>query len=612
MFKTVLIVFCFQLLLTAQIKFDADFESGNLNNVTTTDSVNYSVTTKTDIGGRWFYFRMTGIKDKYVRVTVTNSDVKRAMYSYDDKLYQRFSAAESPSTNVFQKTYEHDTVYVAYYTPYNYSFLQERISLWEKSSFVEIDTLGFTDRGFPIQEIRITDPGTPVENKSRVWIHARTHPSETPSSWHFEGIVKKLLTDNEVIDFYRKNIVFHLIPFTNPDGVYYGRSRTNYDYIDVERSWDDPEEQTISEVKILKARMQEINDEKVMSVFLNLHSQASPYCTFWIHTAQSTSDYFYRREYQFSNLNTSDNPYFVQSDYRESALQKYFPEGWLWSNHGESVMALTYETPYDRYSNNVWVTNENLYELGYRTVYSIAEFLELSHPKHLLLDNKFAFLTGEWNSSIEGLEFYSDDYLQLPAGYTASSAVFMTGMLEPGKYDVYGWWQTDPANSFNTRFQIDANGNEIVLEKTQKVNGGQWNFLTEAELTTSGEIKITVNGSNSGAVVADAFRIIYRGSPTKASVIEMPKNIELFQNYPNPFNPSTTISFKLEERTKVQLRIFNSLGQLIDILIDNELPAGEHKVIFDSRKYSNLASGIYYYNLVSKSFSQTKAMVLTK
>jgi murein tripeptide amidase MpaA len=291
---------------------------------------------------------------------------------------------------MFQKTFTEDSVYVAYYTPYNYSFLQERLAEWKLNSFTKIDTLGITDKGLPIQQITITDPSVPNANKQRVWIHARTHPGETPSSWHFDGIVQKLLSNDDVISYYRQNVIFYLIPFTNPDGVYYGRSRTNFSGIDVERDWNKSELETCKEVKILKQRMTQINSEKVLSVFNNLHSQAAPYCTFWIHTSASTSATFYRREYQYSNLNTSDNPYFDPGDFEESTLQPYFPEGWLWANHGEQVMALTYETPYDKYSTDIWVTNSNLMELGNRNVYAIAEYLELSHPKWYILDNKNA------------------------------------------------------------------------------------------------------------------------------------------------------------------------------------------------------------------------------
>ncbi|MEN8192438.1 MAG: M14-type cytosolic carboxypeptidase, partial [Bacteroidota bacterium] len=231
-------------IIFGQVKFDADFESGNLSTVTTTDSINYNVTTVSDIGGRWFYFRITGVKDRYIKVTITNSDVNRPMYSYDNVEFIRFTESEAPVENVFQKTFEEDTVYVAYYTPYTFSYLQERLSEWSASEYVTLDTLGFTEKNLPLQEMILTDPSYPDDEKLRVWIHARTHPGETPSSWHFDGIMQKLLEDDEVIDYYRKNIIFYLYPFNNPDGVYYGRSRTNYYGIDQERDWNFPDNET--------------------------------------------------------------------------------------------------------------------------------------------------------------------------------------------------------------------------------------------------------------------------------------------------------------------------------------------------------------------------------
>ena len=605
-FIFILTSFCF-----AQIKFDANFESGNINAVNTNDSINYTVTTISDIGSRWFYFRISGVKDRFIRVSIPSSDVNRPMYSYDNREFTRFIASESPSINIFQKTFTEDTVYVAYYTPYNFSYLQERIAEWEQSAYVNVDTLGFTDHNLPIQQITITESAISDEGKYRVWIHARTHPGETPSSWHFDGIVQKLLSDDEVISYYRQKIIFYMIPFTNPDGVYYGRSRTNFSGVDIESNWDKSDVQTSQEVKILKQRMTQINSEKVLSVFNNLHSQAASYCTFWIHTPSSTTPNFYRREYQFSNLNTSDNPYFKPGDYRESNLLSRYPEGWLWSNHGEQVMALTYETPYDQYSSDYWVTNENLLEIGSRHVYAIAEYLELSHPKWLLLDKKNAITNGNWISNSSGLEFYSDDFLTAPVGDGTSTIKYSSENLIPGKYDVYAWWPSNSSYSYSTRFTINANGNETVLDKTQKTNGGQWNFLTETILNSNGTISINISNNTTGIVAADAFRIIYRGPVSSVAEEQMPKDFTLYQNYPNPFNAQTTIRFDLKNQSRVQLKIYNSVGELVETLIDRELGVGSHEVIFDSNK-TNLPSGVYYYNLQTVNFSRSKGMVLVK
>jgi hypothetical protein len=431
--------------------------------------------------------------------------------------------------------------------------------------------------------------------------------------------MQKLLEDDEVIDYYRKNIVFYLYPFNNPEGVYFGRSRTNFYGVDHEREWDKTPEETAPEINLLKNRMIQINNEKVLDVFLNLHSQAAPYCTFWIHTPASTSDYFYRREYQFSNLNTSDNPYFVQDDYSESYLQRYFPEGYLWDIHGDAVMALTYETPYDQYSSDEWVTNESLFQIGYRTVYAVAEYLELSHPKHCILDNNNASTSGNWIIEDSGLEYYGSDYLAAPPLDNTSSVTFSSETIESGFYDVYAWWPSDDDNSFNTSFEIEYASNKSIVEKTQRTNGGQWNFLTQIEMpadyTVPPEdlnVKITVKANSTGTVVADAFRIIYRGPATSVNENYLARNFNLNQNYPNPFNPSTTIRFELFMPGKVLLRVFNPLGELIDVLIDGQLGAGVHEVIFNSNHYSSLSSGIYYYQLIAGENSQTKGMLLVK
>ncbi len=615
-----LFLLSFSQLIFPQITFNADFDSGNIKSVTTSDSTTFYVTTNSDIGGRWFYFRIAGVKDKFIKVVVTTSpaDFSKAMYSYDDKNYMRFSDDESPEYGTFQKIFEQDTVYVAYYTPYPYKMMQENLAKWAQNKYVKLDTIGFTQNLLPIQEMIVTDHAVDDTEKFNVWIHARTHPSETPSSWQFEGIVRELLSNDEVINYYLSKIKFHLIPFSNPDGVFYGRSRTNYNFVDVEREWDKPEVETCLEVRALKARMAEISNEKPFSVFLNLHSQAASYCTFWIHNGSSTSDYFYRREYQFSNLSISDNPYFVRNDYSESSLQPYFPEGWLWNNYGDQVMALTYETPYDNYfkSSNepfIEVTNENLFEIGRRTVYAIAEYLELSHPRHYIMDNSNALVNGNNTIYNVGLDFYSDDFAVLETNAPDTYVIFNSENLPSGSYDVSAWWATSSGNSYETVFEINAGTNSYEVTKTQKLNGGQWNYLTEIELPEEGSIYIKVKSNSTGLVVADAIRLIYNGPVTGIENELVPAKFILSQNYPNPFNPTTTIKYSLPVRAEnlqpVQLVVYDILGKQVATLVNENKSRGEYEVIFDA---SHLASGTYIYTLRVDNNLLSKKMLLLK
>lgn len=608
----------------AQITFDADFESGNLKSVSAVDSSTFNVETNEDIQGRWFYFRISGVKDKFITVNVTTvpHDFTQAMYSYDNEEYFRFSVEESPQSGTFQKLFEEDTVYVSYYTPYTFNYLQNRINEWNLSSYVTVDTIGLTNHFLPIQEIIVTNPNIPASEKKSVWIHARTHPSETPSSWHFDGIMQELLSNDDVINYYLDNIEFHLIPFTNPDGVFYGRSRTNYDGIDVESNWDNDEISTTREVELLKARMKELNDEKPFSVFLNLHSQASSYCTFWIHKANSTSNYFYRREYQFANLNISDNPYFNYEDYSESNLRAVFPEGWLWNNYGDQVMALTYETPYNNYhydSSNVIVTNDNLFQIGKRTVYAIAEYLEISHPKHYIVDNSIAEFEGMYSIYDVENQFFGDDFAAIEANDNYY-AVYTAENLPSGNYSVSAWWATGGGNSYDTKFEISDGSNFAEISKTQKINGGQWNHLMSFEHTSNNPIEIKVLGNTTGLVIADAFRLVYTSPITSIDKESVPKDFQLYQNYPNPFNPSTTIQYSVpsigsafNDGNKVTLKVYDILGRLVTTLVDEYQSTGEYKVIFDASSTGNkLASGTYFYRLQIGDRLETRKMILLK
>jgi hypothetical protein len=90
---------------------------------------------------------------------------------------------------------------------------------------------------------------------------------------------------------------------------------------------------------------------------------------------------------------------------------------------------------------------------------------------------------------------------------------------------------------------------------------------------------------------------------------QLPENYSLSQNYPNPFNPSTKITFSLSKSEHVTLRIFNVLGQQVDVLLDNAFDFGTYEVDFDA---SQLSSGIYFYTLEAGSFSETKKMMLMK
>jgi hypothetical protein len=83
----------------------------------------------------------------------------------------------------------------------------------------------------------------------------------------------------------------------------------------------------------------------------------------------------------------------------------------------------------------------------------------------------------------------------------------------------------------------------------------------------------------------------------------------LSQNYPNPFNPATKISFSLPTAEKTLLTVYNSLGQVVMTVVNEDLPAGQHQVEFNA---ADLPSGLYYYKLVAGNYNSVKKMMLIK
>lgn len=90
---------------------------------------------------------------------------------------------------------------------------------------------------------------------------------------------------------------------------------------------------------------------------------------------------------------------------------------------------------------------------------------------------------------------------------------------------------------------------------------------------------------------------------------DIPTEFKLFQNYPNPFNPNTQIIYGIPEDSNVKIEIFNLLGELVEVLIDEFKNAGYYTENLNIKKRS---SGIYIYRIQAGSFVETKKMILMK
>ncbi|MEO8512147.1 MAG: T9SS type A sorting domain-containing protein [Ignavibacteria bacterium] len=89
----------------------------------------------------------------------------------------------------------------------------------------------------------------------------------------------------------------------------------------------------------------------------------------------------------------------------------------------------------------------------------------------------------------------------------------------------------------------------------------------------------------------------------------IPVKFELKQNYPNPFNPETKISFSVPTAGNVKITVTNINGEQVSELVNGMFLTGNHSVTF---RPDNLASGIYFYTIISGNYKETKKMLLVK
>jgi hypothetical protein len=204
---------------------------------------------------------------------------------------------------------------------------------------------------------------------------------------------------------------------------------------------------------------------------------------------------------------------------------------------------------------------------------------------------------------------------------------------------------------------VDRTGNVFVGTNTgglfRSTNAGQsWNALTGlnnssvvslcthpngnlyAGTSGGGVFRSTNNGAtwteiNSGltnlfvyALAVDSSRYIYAGtagggvfrttqpvSVAPEAQLAVPESYSLAQNYPNPFNPSTTFRYALPHTSFVTLTVYNTLGQQVTQLVNEQQQAGYHDVVF---RGDGLASGVYFYQLRAGASVETKKLVLMK
>ena len=174
---------------------------------------------------------------------------------------------------------------------------------------------------------------------------------------------------------------------------------------------------------------------------------------------------------------------------------------------------------------------------------------------------------------------------------------------------ILDWSTSTETNNLGFEIQRSSNGNEFVTAGFVEGKG----TITEIQYYT-----FTDKNLEAGNYSYRLKQNDYDGTSEYSEIVEVeiiaPEVFALEQNYPNPFNPSTMIKFSLAADSKVNLTVFDVLGQEVTNLISGNLTAGSHEINFNA---SNINSGVYFYRLDAtgvdgNNFTSVKKMILTK
>ncbi len=228
------------------------------------------------------------------------------------------------------------------------------------------------------------------------------------------------------------------------------------------------------------------------------------------------------------------------------------------------------------------------------------------------------FVTG----SCTGTGTSSQDYVTVSYNSNGDqrwTRVFSGGLV--GMDDVAASIDIDSSGNIYVTGSVISGGSDFDFGTVKYSNSGSviWSVLYEGSLSsddravmvkTDNAGNVYIAGNSSGLSGIDFMTVKY-SQPIGITPIstEVPEGYGLGQNYPNPFNPITNVKIQMPNSGFVKLTVFDVSGKEVAVLVNEELNAGVYNVDFDA---SNLASGTYFYRMVTGGFSDVKKMILVK
>lgn len=260
------------------------FDSGNIEVISAQQADDIRLRIRKDNQSeffQWFHFKLYSEADVAHRMVIEGVDKAaypdawegyQAMASYDREHWFRVDTSFDGKNLIIDHVPEQETVFYAYFVPYSYERHLDLLQAAQQSSWVEQKVLGQTLDGRDMTLLQVGEPG---DDKKVVWITARQHPGESMAEWYVEGMLKRLLDDDDgVARLLLDKAVFYIVPNMNPDGSVRGHLRTNAKGVNLNREWQSPSMENSPEVYLVREHMLQTG----VDMHLDIHGdEAIPY-----------------------------------------------------------------------------------------------------------------------------------------------------------------------------------------------------------------------------------------------------------------------------------------------------------------------------------------------
>lgn len=263
---------------------DGDFDGGSIRVLDASDPAWVTLSLRQDNASdfrQWFYFRVRGAEGVPCTFAIVDAGSSSfpggwsdydAAASYDGETWFRVPTDLRGEALVIRHAPARDVVTYAYFAPYPTDRHEALIARADASPRAEVVTLGQSVEGRPLRVVVVGDQQKPVP---RVWVIAHQHPGETMAGWCAEGLIERLLDeDDEIANLLLDRAVLYVVPRMNPDGSARGNHRTNAAGRDLNREWESPTTESSPEVLLVR----DVLDDGGVDMFLDIHGEeAIPY-----------------------------------------------------------------------------------------------------------------------------------------------------------------------------------------------------------------------------------------------------------------------------------------------------------------------------------------------